>query len=375
MIRCALVQIGSDLPMDRPVEEIKAALNDKCAGLIADGRARGARIAGAAGALQHALLRVGHRSALVRRRRARPRRSHHRADAGAGPPARDGHRGAALRAGRRRPLQLRGRQSTPTGGSSGVYRKHHVPSPHAGNYEPFYFHQPDVGFPVFETAYGRVGVYICYDRHFPEIARIYGVRARGDRLQSLGHGRSPVRAGVGARAAGSRAGQRLLRRRPEPRRPGPALRQRRSSSGKSYFCNPLGELIAQAGRGVEEVLIADLDLDEIQSSRESWHTNRLYLDRRPATYHEMLAEGIPASEARKGESPVAHPQRSIHYVPIMTDEMKAAAVRALEDGRADPLLPGEGQRRRPVRGRVLRVHGRQARRGRQLRASRRSTSR
>ena len=51
-----------------------------------------------------------------------------------------------------------------------------MPTPHAGNYEPFYFHQPDVGFPVFETAYGRIGIYICYDRHFPEIARIYGVK-------------------------------------------------------------------------------------------------------------------------------------------------------------------------------------------------------
>jgi len=103
--------------------------------------------------------------------------------------------------------------------------------------------------------------------------------------------------------------------------------------GKSYFCSPLGEIVAQAARGVEEVLIADLDLDSIPSSRESWHTNRLYLDRRPATYHEMLAEGIPTPETRKGESTVAHRQRSIHYVPIMTDEMKAAAVRALEDGR------------------------------------------
>ena len=58
----------------------------------------------------------------------------------------------------------------------GVYRKHHVPTYHTGNYEPFYFHQPDHGFPVFATAYARIGVYICYDRHFPEVARIYGVQ-------------------------------------------------------------------------------------------------------------------------------------------------------------------------------------------------------
>ena len=44
VIRCALVQVGSDLPMDRPVDDIKAALNDKCAGLIAAAAARGARM-------------------------------------------------------------------------------------------------------------------------------------------------------------------------------------------------------------------------------------------------------------------------------------------------------------------------------------------
>ena len=174
----------------------------------------------------------------------------------------------------------------------GVYRKHHVPSPHAGNYEPFYFHRPDVGFPVFDTAYGRIGDLHLLRPALPGDRSHLRGQGRRDRLQSLGDRAAPVGAGVGARAAGARAGQRLLRRRPEPGRAGPAVRQR-EYFGKSYFCSPLGEIVAQAGRGVEEVLIADLDLDEIPSSRESWHTNRLYLDRRPATYHEMLARGHP----------------------------------------------------------------------------------
>jgi len=44
VVRCALVQVASDLPMDRPVDEIKAALNDKCARLIETAATRGARM-------------------------------------------------------------------------------------------------------------------------------------------------------------------------------------------------------------------------------------------------------------------------------------------------------------------------------------------
>src|SRR6266853_378048 len=57
----------------------------------------------------------------------------------------------------------------------GKYRKHHIPHVHPGFWEKFYFTPGDMGYPVFETKYARVGVYICYDRHFPEGARILGL--------------------------------------------------------------------------------------------------------------------------------------------------------------------------------------------------------
>src|SRR5438105_13404222 len=57
----------------------------------------------------------------------------------------------------------------------GKYRKHHIPHCHPGFWEKFYFTPGDLGYPVFETRYARVGVYICYDRHFPEGARILGL--------------------------------------------------------------------------------------------------------------------------------------------------------------------------------------------------------
>ena len=57
----------------------------------------------------------------------------------------------------------------------GIYRKNHIPYVHPGFYEKFYFKPGNVGYPVFQTAVGTIGVYICYDRHFPEGARILGL--------------------------------------------------------------------------------------------------------------------------------------------------------------------------------------------------------
>src|SRR5260221_13598908 len=57
----------------------------------------------------------------------------------------------------------------------GKYRKHHIPQVEPGFWEKFYFTPGDTGYPTFQTKYARIGVYICYDRHFPEGARILGM--------------------------------------------------------------------------------------------------------------------------------------------------------------------------------------------------------
>ncbi len=62
-----------------------------------------------------------------------------------------------------------------TGEYLGKYRKHHIPHCQPGFWEKFYFTPGDLGYPVFETRYGKIGVYICYDRHFPEGARELGL--------------------------------------------------------------------------------------------------------------------------------------------------------------------------------------------------------
>ena len=58
----------------------------------------------------------------------------------------------------------------------GKYRKHHIPHCAPGFWEKFFFKPGNLGYPVFQTAAGTIGVYISYDRHFPEGARILGLK-------------------------------------------------------------------------------------------------------------------------------------------------------------------------------------------------------
>ena len=67
----------------------------------------------------------------------------------------------------------------------GKFRKMHIPHCDPGFWEKFYFRPGNMGYPVFNTKFGKVGVYICYDRHFPEGWRALGSRWSRDRVQSL----------------------------------------------------------------------------------------------------------------------------------------------------------------------------------------------
>lgn len=96
----------------------------------------------------------------------------------------------------------------------GKYHKTHIPQV-AGFWEKFFFKPGQSNWPVFDTAYGKIGVYICYDRHFPEAGGPWRLTARGD-LQPLRHrGRSfPIPVGTGATRLRRR--KRLLYRRHQP---------------------------------------------------------------------------------------------------------------------------------------------------------------
>jgi N-carbamoylputrescine amidase len=168
----------------------------------------------------------------------------------------------------------------------GKYRKHHIPHCYPGFWEKFYFTPGDLGYPVFQTKYARVGVYICYDRHFPEGARILGLNGAeivfnpSATVAGLSEYLWELEQPAHAVANGYFVGAINRVGREKPWNIGEFY-------GKSYFCNPRGRIVAQGSRDKDEVVVADLDLDVIQEVRHVW---QFFRDRRPETYHSLTAQ-------------------------------------------------------------------------------------
>ncbi len=166
----------------------------------------------------------------------------------------------------------------------GKYRKVHLPQNFPGFWEKFYFRPGNLGYPVFNTKYARVGVYLCYDRHFPEGARVLGlngaeivfnpsatVAGLSKYLWELEQPAHAVANGYFI-AAVNRVGTE------EPWNIGDFY-------GSSYICNPRGEIIAKGSEDKDELVTADVDLDMIKQVRHVW---QFYRDRRPETYHKLV---------------------------------------------------------------------------------------
>jgi beta-ureidopropionase len=168
----------------------------------------------------------------------------------------------------------------------GKYRKNHIPHTKPGFWEKYYFKPGNLGYPTFETAFARVGVYICYDRHFPEGARALGLNGAeivfnpsatvAGLSEYLWELEQPAHAVANGYFIGAinRVGHE------QPWDIGEFY-------GKSYFCNPRGKIIAQASRDSDELVVADLDLDEIREVRNVW---QFFRDRRPETYDALVKE-------------------------------------------------------------------------------------
>ena len=169
----------------------------------------------------------------------------------------------------------------------GKYRKNHIPHVNPGFWEKFYFRPGNLGYPTFDTAYARIGVYICYDRHFPEGARALGLNGAeivfnpsatvAGLSEYLWELEQPAHAVANGYFVGAinRVGHEL------PWDIGEFY-------GKSYFCDPRGKITAQASRDQDELIVADLDLDMIANVRHTW---QFFRDRRPETYGALAAEG------------------------------------------------------------------------------------
>jgi len=167
----------------------------------------------------------------------------------------------------------------------GKYRKTHIPHLAPGFWEKFYFRPGNLGYPVFTSRVGQIGVYICYDRHFPEGARALGLNGAeivfnpsatvAGLSEYLSELEQPARAVANGYFVGAinRVGYE------QPWEIGEFY-------GKSYFCDPRGKIVVQASRGRDEVVVADLDLDDIRRVRDTW---QFFRDRRPDTYQGLIA--------------------------------------------------------------------------------------
>ena len=168
----------------------------------------------------------------------------------------------------------------------GKYRKNHIPHT-SGFWEKYFFKPGNLGYPVFKLSSGTtIGVYICYDRHFPEGARLLGLHGAeivwnpsatvAGLSQYLWKLEQPAHAVANGyyMACSNRVGTEA------PWNIGKFY-------GQSYFVNPRGQILAEASEDRDELVMADLDLDLIEEVRRTW---QFYRDRRPDSYGDMVRD-------------------------------------------------------------------------------------
>ena len=165
----------------------------------------------------------------------------------------------------------------------GKYRKNHIPHT-SGFWEKYFFKPGNLGYPVFQTRYAKVGAYICYDRHFPEGARLLGLNGAeivfnpsatvAGLSQYLWKLEQPAHAVANGYFMGciNRVGTEA------PWNIGKFY-------GSSYFVDPRGSFLAEASEDDSELITADMDLEVIEEVRRVW---QFYRDRRPETYGDMV---------------------------------------------------------------------------------------
>lgn len=165
----------------------------------------------------------------------------------------------------------------------GKYRKKHIPHT-SGFWEKYFFKPGDSSYPVFNTRYAKIGVYICYDRHFPEGARVYGLNGA-----EIVYNPSATVAGLSeylwkleqpAHAVANGYFMGCINRvgHEEPWNIGEFY-------GSSYHVDPRGNIMNIASRDKDELVVSELDLDMIDEVRKIW---QFYRDRRPETYQDMV---------------------------------------------------------------------------------------
>lgn len=178
----------------------------------------------------------------------------------------------------------------------GVYRKTHIPDDHYYQ-ENFYFSPGNTGFKVWDTAFGKIGIGICWDQWFPETARSLAINGAEMLLyptaigsepildcDSAGHWRRTMQGHSAANVIPVIAANRIGTESVEPCAENGGQRSSLKFYGSSFITDATGDIIADAGREEETVISAGFDLDEINAERLNWG---LFRDRRPECYGDI----------------------------------------------------------------------------------------
>lgn len=178
----------------------------------------------------------------------------------------------------------------------GVYRKTHIPDDHYYQ-EKFYFSPGNTGFKVWDTAFGKIGIGICWDQWFPETARSLAINGAEMLLyptaigsepildcDSAGHWRRTMQGHSAANVIPVIAANRIGTESVEPCAENGGQRSSLKFYGSSFITDATGDIIADAGREEETFISAGFDLDEINAERLNWG---LFRDRRPECYGDI----------------------------------------------------------------------------------------
>ena len=173
----------------------------------------------------------------------------------------------------------------------GKYRKNHIPDG-PGYKEKFYFTPGDLGFQVFKTKYGSVGIGICWDQWLPETARALTLMGADIILYPTAIGSEPNMAHDSMphwqRTMQGHSAANLI----------PVVASNRIGRedignthitfyGSSFITDHFGEKIAELDREAEDILVADVDIEQSQKMRASWG---IFRDRRPDAYGVLLTK-------------------------------------------------------------------------------------
>ena len=181
------------------------------------------------------------------------------------------------------------------GGQLGLYRKNHIPDG-PGYHEKYYFTPGDTGYPVWETAFGRIGVGVCWDSWFPETARLLALGGADLLLFPTAIGSEPDRPDYSSEDAW----RTVMRGHAiangvfvgAPNRVG--VEGPMTYYGGSFVCDPFGEVIARAGAD-PDIVFADLDFGRNRELRELL---QFFRDRRTDTYDGLLRVSPDSGKAR-----------------------------------------------------------------------------